>query len=485
MATFAGRWSDTFTGGGRPIPSCAVQVVLRGTSTGVPIYTDRTKAAVVSATGNFTCDAYGNGTFMAEPGDLYDLISGAMRVPVSVPADPAEFVIAPGTYADHRGRRTGIYVPTNWGQYWRAKLLGAPASAPQLAIVGDSIARGYYSSTLTSKGWAGLLRATLQATYGDGGGGFRGVVDTALVNSVISNYPGEAVTVSNDATPGFPWFVQGDAPSDGPGTVTLGTAGNGNFVQFQKVRGSTIRIFCLRDPVGSAATYSIDDATAVAFTTVGTAAVFVAATVTGLSNTDHTVKITMTGTSGAMGLNVCGVEGSNPTGVLVNNYGRPAATANTIAATATYGTGGEWSGGSANPADLVIIAFGVNDSNTSVTAATFLTNIDTYLRRVRGAGPKRGQVDVMFVMEHLGNFAGMSLYRDYMTNVRALAETYGAALVDMWAIGANSYARWTDLGYWSSGTTPPLGSAGSDAVHPSDAGHQAIADVLVPVVSAT
>ena len=90
MATFAGRWSDTFTGGGRPIPFCPVQVVLRGTTIGVPIYTDRTKAVVASASGNVVCDALGNGTFLAEPGDLYDLISADIRVPVSVPADPLE-----------------------------------------------------------------------------------------------------------------------------------------------------------------------------------------------------------------------------------------------------------------------------------------------------------------------------------------------------------------------------------------------------------
>ena len=90
MATFAGRWSDTFTGGGRPIPSCAVQVVLRGTSTGVPIYTDRLKTVVASASGNFVCDALGNGTFLAEPGDLYDFLVKGTRVPVSVPADGAE-----------------------------------------------------------------------------------------------------------------------------------------------------------------------------------------------------------------------------------------------------------------------------------------------------------------------------------------------------------------------------------------------------------
>lgn len=92
MSTFAGRWSGEFfdAATGRPLPNLVVPVVLRGTSTPAVLYTERTKAAVVVPGGQFTTDAVGNGTFLAAPGDLYDFLVNGTRVPVSVPADPAE-----------------------------------------------------------------------------------------------------------------------------------------------------------------------------------------------------------------------------------------------------------------------------------------------------------------------------------------------------------------------------------------------------------
>lgn len=380
------------------------------------------------------------------------------------------------------GQKTGLYVPSDWGRYWRAKLL--TGSAPRLALAGDSITRGYFSSDLGSKGWAGLLRSALQATYGDGGGGHRGAIDTSIMSGAVTSYPAEQATLSNAATPGSPWSNSGT--NDGPGSTSVRTFGPGNYITLQRVRGTTIRIFCHNDvTLGAAATYSIDGGAPVAFTTLGTKAVGIT-TVSGLANTDHTVTITHADV-GTQSLIVSSAEGSNATGVLVNNYGRASGGSNQLSlASSGYGSGGEWSGGSLNPADLVIYAYGVNDAGGGVTAAGYLANVDTYLRRVRGAGAKRGQVDILFLMQHMGNntAAALTAYRDNVNNVRTVAETYGAAVVDMWAIGANSWDRWSDLGYWSSGTTPPLGSAGQDSLHPSDAGHQAIADVLIPIVSA-
>jgi hypothetical protein len=70
----------------------------------------------------------------------------------------------------------GIYMPRRWPRFFQAKL--DAGGLAKVALVGDSIMRGYWSSNLDTKGWAGLLRAELQAKYGDGGSGFKGMCDT-------------------------------------------------------------------------------------------------------------------------------------------------------------------------------------------------------------------------------------------------------------------------------------------------------------------
>ncbi|WP_344258749.1 hypothetical protein, partial [Mycolicibacterium llatzerense] len=83
-----------------------------------------------------------------------------------------------------------------------------------------------------------------------------------------------------------------------------------------------------------------------------------------------------------------------------------------------------------------------------------------------------------------GNFDGLQNWATITQRARALAESYGAALVDMWPLGRNSWGYWNTLGRWGNGAATTAGSAGTDNIHPSDAGHQAYHDALLPLLVA-
>lgn len=369
--------------------------------------------------------------------------------------------------------------PVGWGQWWQAALSGASAAPAVAAIVADSVGRGFFANPLLANGWAGQIKATLQGLYGDGGSGFQGVIDTLIQSAVMTNYVSEQVVTS---TAGGLWTA--GVTRDGPGATVVYNNAPGATTAFSGVRGTTIRMFLLRAAaIGAPFTYSIDGAGAVASTTLGANGIL-EVVVNGLSAGPHTVVITHTGNS-AQYLNVLAVCGQNSTGVRFDNYGLQGATSAYFAPAApTYGAPADWSGGPSNPADLVIYSLGLNDANANVTAATYLANVETFLSRVRtGTGGKRGKVDLLILAPHLGSWGTSALYSSYVNGLRSLAESYGAALVNIWAQGMNSYSLWSDLGYWSDGTNS--GIAGNDLVHPRTQGHSVIAASLATLLVPT
>lgn len=70
------------------------------------------------------------------------------------------------------------------------------------------------------------------------------------------------------------------------------------------------------------------------------------------------------------------------------------------------------------------------------------------------------------------------LYSRFVNAARSVAEDYGAALVDFWTIGRNSYAYWNGLQFFGDGTNDGL--PGADPVHPSNLGHAFMASYFVP-----
>lgn len=378
----------------------------------------------------------------------------------------------------------GIYVPPGWGTNWKAKLSAASVGSGQavLAAVGGSSTQGYYASSLRTKGWVDLLRTSLQASYGDGGSGFRGAGLTGIVQAA-DGVPAAATTAynanSNNATLSGAWSVGGSSYGPGAKYVFTSTVNDSYTVS---VRGTQVDIYIVAGSTAPHTTFSyqIDGGTVVTVPTTGTADNIQRTTIAGLASGTHTVVVRHAGTAGQY-VSVCGIAGTNASGVVVNNFGRYGSrSANFSATDETINTA--WNGSYSYPADLAILTHAPNDAAGGDSGDTWAKNQRIIMERIRNSGGATGATDLMLVLPHIGTFDSSTLlYQDYAARGRGLAEAYGAAFVNMWAIGRNSWNYWNTLGYWSNSSNP--GAAGTDNVHPSDAGHAFISSVIKPLIS--
>lgn len=293
--------------------------------------------------------------------------------------------------------RTGMEVPTDWGRFWYPKLAAAKAGTgiAKVAMIGTSVAQGYWASSLKNTSYAALLRAGLQTYGGNGGSGYQGM---QFSDTFVSGAPANAY--NRYKTIGDLWAQTGtwNTPTFwfGPSLGTLDAATNGATVTTTFV-GTAVDVWFYNAYSSSPFTITIDGGAPTTVTPgAGLGADLSAqfATVSGLAAGQHTVVVT----SGSTGVRLVGFRGRNTTGVIVDNYG--------IAGMESRGwsnqdgqNSGTYMGGWRNPADLIIIGAPLNDivkaSRTVATTGTTsgqptLTNAffrDSDIgRRVTGAG---------------------------------------------------------------------------------------------------
>ncbi|MEU9126575.1 GDSL-type esterase/lipase family protein [Kitasatospora sp. NPDC048540] len=382
----------------------------------------------------------------------------------------------------------GIWVPAGWGSFWRTKRDAAAAGTGKavIAAVGSSSTQGLYSGNLLTDPFVSKLRTSLQSSYGDGGSGYFGTTRsvTFLGAGAIANawdaLPGNLATLSGS------WL---GGNNYGPGGQYLYCSAPGNYAQFTKVRGTTIRIYTMSGGGRVNWTYQIDGGTVTPVTDSGTPSIQVT-TISGLSAGEHTVKIAHNGANGS-NFSPCGVTGENATGVVVNNYGLSGAQTSTFvgADSATYQPI-TWNGGPNYPADLLIYALGANDASSGVAIDTYTANLRKFLSAVKdgqtvGGVKATGNTDVLILMQHIGSYdnATTPRWHDYCDRARGIAEAYGAAFVNVWPLGRNSWNHWSNQGYWGNASTAG-GVSGTDPIHMSNAGHQFTADALLPILTA-
>lgn len=375
----------------------------------------------------------------------------------------------------------GVFVPTGWGAQWRTARAAAAAGTglARIVTVGGSATQGMYSSNPRTKSWPGAVATGLQSVYGDGGSGLQQTSLSAAVLSATDAAALAAWTTAGAVVTQTGTWTQGGSKY-GPGANYIYSDATGNTLTF-KPRGTTVRIYTV---VGSgtrpAMLYSIDGAADVSVAQPsGTAAIQVT-TITGLSDTTHTVVLKVGTASTGQYLSVCGVSGERPSGVIVHNLGLGGASSSTFSNPASTALNATWQGGSDFPADLAIYTAGPNDAGADIAGDTWLTNVSGWLRAVRDAGTQQGNTDIILALPHLGRHTTNYRYNEYASRVRSLAETYSAAVVDWWAIGQNSWPYWSSLGYW--GTSAGTGAAGADTVHMSDAGFAAMAAPVIDLL---
>lgn len=381
-------------------------------------------------------------------------------------------------------RPRGIYVPDGWGQFWRPKRNAAAAGGKsRVIVVGESSSQGFYASNLHTGGWVGAMRTQLQARYGNGGSGFFSTSRSAIKLNGASDAAAVAAwtTVECLATTTGTWTLGGNLYGPGITYLYTDTASSITF----KVSGTIVKIYTVSGSTTRAGyTYTIDGGAPVTVADSGISAANIqVTTVTGLANADHTVTITRDGASGT--LSVCGVAGENATGIVVDNNAKAGAASGSFvtgansAASTPLGAG--WNGGESNPCDLLIYTAGPNDAASNVTPDVWSANVAKYFKAVKDTGVQAGDTDLMIVIPHLGTHDTTNfVYQEYANRARALADTYGAAVVNLWALGRNSWKYWDDLGYW--GDADAVGAAGHDSVHPGDAGYAHIAGHILSVV---
>ena len=378
----------------------------------------------------------------------------------------------------------GYYVPPGWGQFWKAKRDAAGSALATVAAVGSSSTQGLYSSNLLTAPFVSRIMTSLQSTYGDGGSGYFGTVRSVAFMGSSTTANAWAALSGNFCSVTGTWSVGNPY---GPGANYLFTSTNGNTITFQ-VRGTKIRVYTLSGAGRVNWTYSIDGGSAVSVSDSGTAGSTIqVTTITGLSSGSHTIVITHNGTTGNF-LSVCGVTGENATGVVVNNFGISGAGSSYFTDFSDNYGAGRWSGGPDYPADLVIYAAGANDANGGLSGDTWAANLRQFLQGVKdgtsvGSVAATGTTDVLILMQHIGQYDATNLkWQDYAARGRTIAEAYGAAFVDMWPLGRNSWNYWNSLGYWGNSAASG-GVAGTDVIHMSDAGHTAVANAILPILT--
>lgn len=338
------------------------------------------------------------------------------------------------------------------------------AGTADVVLLGDSITSGQRSTSYAVRSYAQILRASLRATYGDGGSGF---------SPHWSNARGGAV-------------VTGTTTTSVPQTVP-----NGHVVSFtsgrytQTAEGTEVAVWFPRNPTGlGVARWRVDGGPWQTVDLTGVAG-SIRAAASGLTAGAHVIDVEpVSGT-----VQIAGTEGRNGTGVRLHlmglggrTSGGNAFTGVTSEANATFRTAtvGRWA------PHLLIIALGVNDSNVgTVSTATYKANIKAHIAAARAA---RADVDVLLVLQHLGKFAD----NDYDGKKAALLDTDRCVIadLDLWARtlpdgtttartntppDGTSWGRWSQWGWFAGGT---------DSVHPGDTGHRALGALLSRIVTA-
>lgn len=377
----------------------------------------------------------------------------------------------------------GIYVPAGWGRTWTAARDAAAAGTglARIVTVGGSATQGMYASNPRNKSWPGVVASTLHGLYGDGGSGLQ---QTSLSAAILASGDAAALDAwtAADAIVGQTGTWTQGGSKYGPGINYIYSDTTGNTLTF-KARGTTVRIYTV---VGGgtrpAMLYSIDGGADVSVPQPSGTATIQVTSVTGLTDTEHTVVLKVgTATTGQY-LSVCGVSGERDAGVIVHNLALAGARSEHYANPAPAALNAGWNGGPDFPCDLVVFTAGPNDAAQNITGDVWAANVAKWIKGVRDTGPATGDTDIVIAIPHLGRHDTVNFkYQDYAARARGLADAYGCAVVNWWALGRNSWERWNGLGYW--GTSAGTGAAGTDSVHMSDAGFQFMADALLPILT--
>lgn len=387
------------------------------------------------------------------------------------------------------GTASWLYLPDGWDATWQAAKLASLTSPRWLTFIGDSVSTGAVSDDYLNHGFPGLLRAFLASHYnvtGDyysegqsagfmnGGGPFTLTSTGAVVGTGINRYAQWSGTPANPGSFTSPYactdmdLVYGDVYA-GTWTFTIDGGANGT----------------VSSPTGGTVA-AVGGAWQVTCTGTGKLNVI---KVTGLTSAAHTVVATGQSSDYVIELRGIATYTDRTKGLWI---GRAFASGESVVFDhGQLGGGGldktlYWQGYQSNAGNLnamgfptapalAIIELGINDAQNNYGLAAYkggLARMCDALRRgypgcsillIGPSNPGAASSDVTS-----NNFTNAALWRDYLAAMKAIADDYRAAFL-------NIHAKW--------GSNPVAkGFAAASQPHPTTAGHADIAAVLEALV---
>jgi lysophospholipase L1-like esterase len=436
-------------------------------------------------------------------------------------------------------------MPDSWGSHWFPALAAAKdgRGTATIAVVGDSVAEGLYASDLSRTSWAELLRTSITGAAASGGSGFQGM---SRSETFIDGFPAGAST-HYKAIPGDAWAQTGTWRTPtwpyGPGYGALVGAASGSTVT-ASFTGTELTIdYADR---GSDWSYSVDGRRSTKIIP-GTSDAQSSIRVPGLSSGTHQVVITALGTDGPWlegitGANdrgvrldnysIAGLESGswnnadsqrsgefaggirNPADLIIYTLGgndilkavRTVAAAPVAGKAEVAGVGWQTidagrlvTGPGIEPGTTVVsvdpdtsvatlsrpATSSSSDVALTVTAQDVInawrSNVLGYLTGLQHTASAITPDIVFLWVPASGNPQTETLYAQLIAQSRTVAASLGAAVIDVQAATAQPWSAWCAAGRAGNENDPS--KSGADGVHPSDAGHRYIADLILKAIT--
>lgn len=332
---------------------------------------------------------------------------------------------------------------------WAAALATGTAQA---IVIGDSISQGGTATAMTLR-WQTLVQAALR---GAGVGATFPFLPANMKNSAWGiGWSGAGV--SNSAT-GLSWYTL--ALTDATSKLTF------------LFTGDRCKIMYTKSPTQGVMTIKIDGGATVDVSQNGTTAIAQVWDSGALTSGAHTVEITRSATSSA-GHNVfiegcLTFNGDNTTGVRVLDASHSGyASSDMVVASRAANMAKALA--AAGGASLAIIGFGTNDYSLNVVPSTFKANIEATIAALRVDGFNGS---VLLLGTYMAQGRVPTTWQAYLDALAAIA----AADADVEFLNLRDYMPDIPTPH----DAPESRGFYADALHPSNAGHARIAEVLAP-----
>lgn len=321
-----------------------------------------------------------------------------------------------------------------------------------IAVIGDSISEGFWSGLNWDRAYPVQLRKLMQAKYGGQDEGF--------------------VTVYTDdqrwTQTGTGWTKVG---YKGLGAAQRSSATSGDKLTFT-FKGVGVDIIHSKNTDGGSCVVKIDGVDMTPLNCYATAEVFAQKqSYDGLTSGDHVLEIYAPTDGKKVYVEGAYVKTVGDTkGIRVDRRARSGSYTGDWTSTLMLNTF------TTQPADLFIIALGINDLGSNQTIAQFKSRLQTIITKAKSVGSV-----IIVPMMQADSVADTRFanWKDWVKVYYELADENNVGLIDVYKLYGEAYQPAQQYGLF--GINGGNGE-GTDTIHPSARGHQMIADAIFKLI---